>query len=58
MGRADLKSFYKVLKRLNAVSTLYFYESIIISTAELFIAGLISTIENIPFVYMKYTKNI
>ncbi len=58
MGRADLKSYYKILKRLNVVLTLYLYESIIISTAELFIAGLIFIIENIFFVYIKYTKDI
>jgi len=58
MGRADLKSLCEVLKRLNAVSTPYLYESVTISTAELSMAGLISTVENIPFAGMKYTKDI
>ena len=58
MSRGDLKSFCEVSKRLNAVLTFYFYELIIISIAELFMAGLISIIENISFARMKYTKGI
>ncbi len=58
MGRADLKNLCKILKRLNTVLTPYLYESVTISTAELSMAGLISTIENIPFAYIKYTKDI
>src|SRR6266536_5165064 len=57
MDRPDLKTLREVSKRLNHVSTPYFYESITISTAELSRAGLISAVKNIPSV-LQYIKHI
>jgi hypothetical protein len=53
--RSDLKHLCEVCKRLYHVTIPYLYKSLILSTTKL---GLVTAMENIPWEYLKYTREL